>query len=122
LIIINIVYLHHHSFNHDTKITEWLIQVNNINTLKYTVMARNYETALAELDGLKAELAEIEAMTDEEACYKYNVDSKSDIVDEKTEEIAYLKKEVDYLTPMDFNADPAIEIFGSYEAMNSYLY
>ena len=47
-------------------------------------MARNYETALAELDGLKAELAEIEAMTDEEACYKYNVDSKSDIVDEKT--------------------------------------
>jgi len=85
-------------------------------------MARNYETALAELDGLKAELAEIEAMTDEEACYKYNVDSKSDIVDEKTEEIAYLKKEVDYLPPMDFNADPAIEIFGSYEAMNSYLY
>lgn len=54
--------MHHHSFNHDTKITEWLIQVNNINTLKYTVMARNYETALAELDGLKAELAEIEAM------------------------------------------------------------
>jgi hypothetical protein len=32
-------------------------------------MARNYETALAELNSSKGELAEIEAMTDEKACY-----------------------------------------------------
>lgn len=32
-------------------------------------MARNYETALAELNSSNAELAEIEAMTDEKTCY-----------------------------------------------------
>ena len=47
---------------------------------------------------------------------------KNNVVTMLLSGMTYLKKEVDYLTPMDFNADPAIEIFGSYEAMNSYLY
>lgn len=71
----------------------------SINALKFTVMARNYETALAELNSSKAELAEIEAMTDEKACYIYNVDSKSEIVKSISEDIEALEKEVEYLTP-----------------------
>lgn len=62
-------------------------------------MARNYETALAELNSSKAELAEIKAITDEKACYIYNVDSKSEIVKILSEEIESLEREVEYLTP-----------------------
>ena len=72
---------------------------NSMNALKFTVMARNYETALAELNSSNAELAEIEAMTDEKACYIYNVDSKSEIVKIISEDIEALKKEVEDLTP-----------------------
>ena len=43
-------------------------------------MARNYETASIELENTRQELAAIETMTDEKACYIYNVDSKSEIV------------------------------------------
>lgn len=62
-------------------------------------MARFYETALAELERSKIELAEIEAMTDEKACYIYNVDSKSDIVKILSEDIESLEREVENLTP-----------------------
>lgn len=62
-------------------------------------MARNYETALAELNSSNAELAEIKAMTDEKACYIYNVDSKSDIVKILSEDIESLEREVENLTP-----------------------
>lgn len=62
-------------------------------------MARNYETALAELNSSNAELVEIEAMTDEKACYIYNVDSKSEIVKIISEDIEALEREVEYLTP-----------------------
>lgn len=62
-------------------------------------MARNYETALAELNSSNAALAEIEAMTDEKACYIYNVDSKSEIVKILSEDIEALEREVEYLTP-----------------------
>lgn len=85
-------------------------------------MARNYETTLAELNNAKQELAVIEAMADEQVCYIYNVDSKADLLIEVSEDIEYLEKEVEYLAPMDWSADPAVEIFGSYEAMNSHLY
>ena len=70
-----------------------------MNALKFTVMARFYETALAEYESSKAELAEIEAMTEEKACYIYNVDSKSDIVKILSEDIESLKREVKDLTP-----------------------
>lgn len=85
-------------------------------------MARNYETALAELNNAKQELAVIEAMADEQVCYIYNVDSKADLLIEVSEDIEYLEKEVEYLAPMDWSADPAVEIFGSHEAMNNFLY
>lgn len=62
-------------------------------------MARLYYTALAELKEAQAELAEIEAMSDEQACYLYNVDSKAEIVKILSEEIESLQTEVDYLTP-----------------------
>lgn len=85
-------------------------------------MARNYETTLAELNNAKQELAVIEAMADEQVCYIYNVDSKADLLIEVSEDIEYLEKEVEYLAPMDWSADPAVEIFGSYESMNTFLY
>lgn len=85
-------------------------------------MARSYEMTLAELNNAKQELAAIEAMTDEQVCYTYNVDSKADKMIEVSEDIEYLEKEVEYLAPMDWSADPAVEIFGSYEAMNAHLY
>lgn len=70
-----------------------------MNALKFTVMARFYETALAELERSKIELTEIEAMTEEKACYIYNVDSKSDIVKILSEDIESLEREVENLTP-----------------------
>lgn len=62
-------------------------------------MARLYETALAEFNEAQAELAEIEAMSEAEACYLYNVESKAEIVKILSEEIESLQTEVDYLTP-----------------------
>lgn len=62
-------------------------------------MTRLYETALADLECSKAELKEIEAMTDEQACYIYNVDSKSDIVKILSEDIESLEREVEDITP-----------------------
>ena len=62
-------------------------------------MARIYEIALAELESSKLELKEIEAMTEGQACYMYNVDSKSEIVKMISEEIEALEIEVEYLTP-----------------------
>lgn len=61
-------------------------------------MARNYETVHAELENSKAELAKVKAMTEEEVCYIYNVDYISEIVNEISEDIASLEKEVEYLT------------------------
>lgn len=62
-------------------------------------MARHYETAFAELENTRQELALIEAMTDEQACYIYNVDHKSEIVKSISEDIEALEREVEYLTP-----------------------
>lgn len=62
-------------------------------------MARNYETASIELENARQKLAAIETMTDEKACYIYNVDSKSEIVKILSEEIESLEREVEYLTP-----------------------
>lgn len=84
-------------------------------------MTRNYETTLVKLNNAKQELAAIEAMTDEQVCYTYNVDSKADKLIEVSEDIEYYTKEVERLAPDTF-ADPALEIFGSYESMNSFLY
>lgn len=86
------------------------------------VMARSYEMTLAELNNAKQELAVIEAMADEQVCYIYNVDSKADLLIEVSEDIECLEKEVEYLAPMDWSADTVTEIFGTYEAMNSFLY
>lgn len=87
------------TLNDPTKKVILILIVNSTNALKFTAMARIYETALAELNSSKAELAEIEAMTDEKACYIYNVDSKSEIVKILSEDIEALKREVEYLTP-----------------------
>ena len=85
-------------------------------------MARSYETALAELENKKGELEALSTISEEEACYIYNVDSKSEIVKILSDEIEVLEREVEYLTQLDWYNDPAIEIFSSYEAMNSFLY
>lgn len=62
-------------------------------------MARTYETALAELENAKVELETLGTISEEEACYIYNVDSKSEIVKILSEEIESLEREVEYLTP-----------------------
>lgn len=61
-------------------------------------MARNFETALAELESSRNELRNIKAMTDEKVCYIYNVDSRSEIEKMISEDIASLEREVEYLT------------------------
>lgn len=61
-------------------------------------MARNYETAVAELASARQELAAVKVVTDENACNIYNVDCKSEIIRMISEDIEYLKKEVEYLT------------------------
>lgn len=85
-------------------------------------MTRSYEIALAELENARVELDALNTISEEEACYIYNVDSKSEIVKILFNEIEVLEREVEYLTPLDWSNDPAIEIFSSYEAMNSFLY
>ena len=80
-------------------------------------MARSYETALAELENKRGELEALSTISEEEVCYIYNVDSKSEIVKILSDE-----REVEYLTPLDWSNDPVAEIFGGYEAMNNYLY
>lgn len=84
-------------------------------------MARSYEIALAELEALRAELETLNTISEEEACYIYNVDCRADKVIEVSEDIEYLEREVERLAPDTF-ADPVTEIFGTYEAMNSFLY
>lgn len=84
-------------------------------------MARSYEIALAELEALRAELETLNTISEEEACYIYNVDCRADKVIEVSEDIEYFTKEVERLAPDTF-ADPVTEIFGTYEAMNSFLY
>ena len=41
-------------------------------------MARSYETALAELENKRGELEALSTISEEEVCYVYNVDSKSE--------------------------------------------
>ena len=84
-------------------------------------MARLYETVQLELENARQELAEVEEMSEKEVCYKYDVDSRNEAVAIINEEIAALEKEAEYLMP-DNLYDSAIEIFGGYEAMNSFLY
>ena len=62
-------------------------------------MARSYETALAELENARVELEALNMISEEEACYIYNVDSKSEIVKIISEDIEALEREVEYLTP-----------------------
>ena len=83
-------------------------------------MARSYETALAELENKRGELEALSTISEEEVCYVYNVDSKSEIVKIISEDIEALEREVEYLTPKIY--EPVAEIFGGYEAMNNYLY
>ena len=84
-------------------------------------MAHLYETALAELHEAQAELADIQAMNEEVACYIYNVDSKAEAENRLKEIIAMLETETNNLAPDD-DTDTAIDIFGSYAAMNAFLY
>ena len=62
-------------------------------------MARSYETALAELENARVELKALNMIGEEEACYIYHVDSKSEIVKIISEDIEALEREVEYLTP-----------------------
>ena len=65
-------------------------------------MARSYETALAELENKRGELEALSTISEEEVCYVYNVDSKSEIVKILSDEIETLEREVEYLTPLDW--------------------
>ena len=85
-------------------------------------MARSYETALAELENKRGELEALSTISEEEVCYVYNVDSKSEILKILSDQIETLEIEVEYLTPLDWSNDPVVEIFVGYEAMNNYLY
>lgn len=62
-------------------------------------MARFYNTVLIELNEAREELSSLTSMSDEKACYLYNVDSKTEIENMLREEIEALEKEVEYLTP-----------------------
>lgn len=84
-------------------------------------MAHVYETALAELDEAQAELADIQAMSEEKACSIYKVDSKAEAENRLKEIIAILEADAKNLAPDD-DTDTAVEIFGSYAAMNAFLY
>lgn len=84
-------------------------------------MARLYETVQLELENARQELVEVEAMSEKEVCYKHDVDSIAEAIKIINEEISSLERESEYLMP-DNLYDSAIEIFGSYEAMNSFLY
>lgn len=66
-------------------------------------MARSYETALAELENKRGELEALSTISEEEVCYVYNVDSKSEIVKILSDEIETLEREVEYLTPLDWS-------------------
>lgn len=113
-----IVYLHHQN---ETKIRNFEVGRNSINILKYTIMARLYETVQLELENARQELVEVETMSEKEVCYKYDVDSRDEAIEIINEGITALERESEYLMP-DNLYDSAIEIFGSYEAMNSFLY
>lgn len=84
-------------------------------------MVQLYETALAELHEAQAELADIQAMSEVEACQIYNVDIKAEIENRLNEIIAILEADTNNAAPDD-DTDTAIEIFGSYAAMNAFLY
>lgn len=84
-------------------------------------MAQPYEIVLADLNEARAELADIQAMTEAEACSIYNVDSKAEIENRLNEIIAILEADAKNLAP-DEDTDTVIDIFGSYEAMNAFLY
>lgn len=83
-------------------------------------MAHLYEIALAELAEARVELLDIQAMSEAEACSIYNVDSKAEIENRLNEIIAILETDANNTAPDD--DDTAIEIFGSYAAMNAFLY
>lgn len=70
-------------------------------------MTHLYETAVIELEDAKIELVEIEAMTDEQACYIYKVDSKAEIIRIMNEEIESLEREASYLAPMIYEPEYA---------------
>lgn len=92
-------------------------------TNRYTAMMNiDYiTTELAELAEAQAELADLQAMSEEEACKVYNVDSKAEAENRLNEIIAMLETDTKNLAPDD-DTDTAIEIFGSYAAMNAFLY
>lgn len=83
---------------------------------------RDYETVSIELEDSKKELEEVEQMSEEEACFTYNVNSKEEIIVMINEDINILVKELRDIAPVDFDDDEAVEIFGSHEAMNRYLF
>lgn len=84
-------------------------------------MAQPYEIVLADLNEARAELLDIQAMSEEEACSIYNVDSKAEAENRLNEIIAMLETDTNNAAPDD-DTDTAIEIFGSYAAMNAFLY
>lgn len=68
-------------------------------------MARIYEQVLEELTEAREEFTLIEAMSEDEACYTYNTDSKAELVKVLNEEIEALEKEVEYLTPVVYESE-----------------
>lgn len=68
-------------------------------------MTRSYEIALAELENARTELEALSTISEEEACYIYNVDSKPEIVKIISEDIEAFEREVEYLTPEIYEYD-----------------
>lgn len=62
-------------------------------------MARIYEQVKEELTDTREELEQVLSMSETEACYRYNVNSKAEIVQMLNEEIESLEREVVDLAP-----------------------
>lgn len=78
-----------------------------------------------EIDEIIDELAEIQRMTDEEAAYRFNVDTKAQIIALDNDRLTELSNELHEAIELEENQniyDPAEEIFGSRLAMDMYLF
>lgn len=66
-----------------------------------------------ELEEMRAELSEVMLMSEEQACYIHNVDSKQEIIDILNEEIAALESELEEASlPTSYELEAAGERYG----------
>ena len=78
-----------------------------------------------EIDEIIDELADISHMTEEEAAFRFNVDTKAQIIALDNDRLTELSKKLHDAIELEYSQnlyDPVEEIFGSHLAMNEYLY